>query len=267
MGGFQLDIELPDELLPFRGSIESTIKPYLEIKARRENNLALWESKFGGLPYLPKGVAYPRDSKGSPLFLLAQINFAECPGLETFPDSGILQFYISDDGLYGLSLDDLTRQDSFRIQYFPEVIKDESQLQTDFGFLPRPNICPLEGSCSLTYSARNAPISVYDYQFANRILGKDLTPWSDEVIGISSPYEKLFPSLGHQIGGYPFFTQSDPRHGKKYKRQDYVLLFQMDTDYEAGIMWGDAGVGSFFIREPDLRRRDFSKVLYSWDCG
>ncbi len=267
MGKYRLDVELPDELLPFKDNIESTIKPYLEIKARRQNNLALWQSKFGGLPYLPKGVAYPRDSKGVPLFLLAQINFAECPKLETFPEAGILEFYISDKDVYGISFDDLTRQDSFRIQYFPEVIQDESHLLTDFGFLPRPNILPFEASCSLTYTSQHAPISVYDYQFGKNILGKDVPEWSEEVLSIARPYEELFPSLGHKISGYPYFTQTDPRHDKKYKGEDYTLLFQMDTDYEAGIMWGDAGVGNFFIREPDLQRRDFSKVLYSWDCG
>ena len=27
----------------------------------------------------------------------------------------------------------------------------------------------------------------------------------------------------------------------------------------------DAGIGAFFIRPEDLRRRDFSRVLYTWD--
>ncbi len=32
------------------------------------------------------------------------------------------------------------------------------------------------------------------------------------------------------------------------------------------ILWGDAGVGNFFINREDLKRRDFSKILYNWDC-
>jgi uncharacterized protein YwqG len=31
-------------------------------------------------------------------------------------------------------------------------------------------------------------------------------------------------------------------------------------------MWGDSGVAQFFMHEDDLRRRDFSKVRYNWDC-
>ena len=43
-----------------------------------------------------------------------------------------------------------------------------------------------------------------------------------------------------------------------------ILLFQLDTVED--IMWGDSGVGNFFIREEDLKNRDFTRVLYNWDC-
>ncbi|MBO7381562.1 MAG: DUF1963 domain-containing protein, partial [Neisseriaceae bacterium] len=38
-------------------------------------------------------------------------------------------------------------------------------------------------------------------------------------------------------------------------------------DSKNGIMWGDAGVGNFFITADDLKKRDFSRVLYNWDCA
>jgi len=31
-------------------------------------------------------------------------------------------------------------------------------------------------------------------------------------------------------------------------------------------MWGDSGQGQFMIRREDLRKRDFSKIFYQWDC-
>ena len=64
---------------------------------------------------------------------------------------------------------------------------------------------------------------------------------------------------GHHLLGYPYFTQEDPREGL-YK----TLLFQMDSDN--GILWGDAGVGNFFIDLEKLKQRDFSDVFYTWDC-
>ena len=72
-----------------------------------------------------------------------------------------------------------------------------------------------------------------------------------------------FPTNGHKIGGYAYFTQQDPRIGND-KFKDYILLLQIDTDDQ--IMWGDSGVANFFIHPADLARKDFSKVMYNWDC-
>ncbi|PKN90934.1 MAG: DUF1963 domain-containing protein [Chloroflexi bacterium HGW-Chloroflexi-6] len=263
----KLDIDLPEVLIAFKKNIEASIKPFIEIKASQEENLLLWQSKFGGLPYFPKDLEYPKDAKGQPMFLLAQINFAESPKLEKFPKAGILQFYISGgDDLYGAILEDLGKQDGFRVLYFPEVFEDESKLITDFGFLPEPDMLPFGKSCSLKFSLKHAPVTANDYQFESLVIGQgaDSGPDIDKVY---SEYETTFPAYGHRIGGYPYFTQSDPRNDEKYKNQQYVLLFQMDSDEEAGILWGDVGVGNFFITEQDLQKKDFSRVLYSWDCG
>jgi len=67
---------------------------------------------------------------------------------------------------------------------------------------------------------------------------------------------------GDRIGGYPYFTQYDPRY-EDYRRHT-ALLLQIDSDED--IMWGDAGVANFFITPEALERCDFSKVLYNWDC-
>ncbi|MBI3243870.1 MAG: DUF1963 domain-containing protein [Chloroflexi bacterium] len=264
---FKLDIELPNELVAFKENIESSIKPHVEIEAKTESNLHLWQSKFGGFPYLPKNFHYPKDSNGQAMFLLAQINFAETPKLETFPEKGVLQFYISGgDDVYGICFEDLAKQDGFTILYFPDVLKDESKLVTDFRFLPKFDMLPLQKSCSLTFDLHYAPIPTADYQFEPKIFGQNVPQSKDEFYKICDEYQQLFSSAGHKIGGYPYFTQSDPRHSKKYKDENYILLFQMDTDGKADIMWGDSGIGNFFVLEQDLQKRDFSRVLYNWDC-
>lgn len=71
---------------------------------------------------------------------------------------------------------------------------------------------------------------------------------------------------GHRMLGHPYFTQEDPRpEGSPYD----TLLFQMDSDSvgrEDYVLWGDSGVGNFFINREDLKRLDFSNVFYTWDC-
>ena len=43
-----------------------------------------------------------------------------------------------------------------------------------------------------------------------------------------------------------------------------ILLFQLNSVKD--IMWGDAGVANFFIDREALKNRDFSHVMYNWDC-
>ena len=71
---------------------------------------------------------------------------------------------------------------------------------------------------------------------------------------------------GHKIGGYPLFTQWDPREGTNEDHK--ILLLQIDTDQFNGkeIIWGDSRVANFFITTHDLETLNFSRVLYNWDC-
>ena len=66
--------------------------------------------------------------------------------------------------------------------------------------------------------------------------------------------------------GHPCFTQNDPR-GEESPYD--TLLLQIDTEMDGlsdYILWGDCGVGSFFIGREALQVRRFDDVLYSWDC-
>lgn len=264
----KLDIELPEILLPFKENIEASIQPFVKINAATsEDGLSFWQSKFSGLPYFPKELGYPLDSQGEPMALMAQLNFAEIPHLPMFPEKGILQFFISStDGVFGMNFDDFLNTDNFRVFYFPDVIEDKSKLLTDFDFLPEMNLVelPFSDECALSFELQTAPMSIVDYQFSSKILNSDEPYYYNEEI--YEAYSELFASAGHKVGGYPFFTQADPREMEQYQNGDYVLLFQMDTDDENGIMWGDCGVATIFIKKEDLLNKDFSRLLYSWDC-
>ena len=68
---------------------------------------------------------------------------------------------------------------------------------------------------------------------------------------------------------YPYFTQEDPRINAGELAGLDVLLFQLDSDMQDRkdlVLWGDCGVANFFISREALRRRDFSRVCYNWDC-
>ncbi|HGY2265805.1 TPA: DUF1963 domain-containing protein [Morganella morganii] len=46
-----------------------------------------------------------------------------------------------------------------------------------------------------------------------------------------------------------------------------VLLLQLDSGSgDVDILWGDCGIGNFFICPDDLKKADFSRVVYNRDC-
>jgi len=278
-----MTLELPLKLEPFRTKIEATIEPYVEIQTHLTTEATLWQSKFAGLPYLPKGFDYPKTPEGDYLYLLAQINFVEVPHLEGFPQKGILQFYISaaDDFLYGADFGAPTEQKGFRVLFFPDPVNETDDLITDFDFLPSswnresgsvpfcifPDHSPQSSKCvALKFELKSAPISRNDYE-CEVILGEDFTSLFYEDDSLWEYYQQF--ACGHKLGGYPYFTQEDPRFYQN-EEEAWVLLLQIDSDYKEegiNIMWGDVGVGNFFIKASALQKLDFSNILYNWDCS
>ncbi len=264
---------LPIEFQPYRRQLELTLQPYVQITAK-PGKTQLTQSKFLGLPYLPTEQQYPRDIDGTPMILLAQLNFSEIPCLPDYPDRGILQFFISaHDELYGADLENfasMQAQKRFSVRYFEQIV-DESDWTHDFEFL-RPQfaneelILPAEWECELSFKAKEGLVSPSDHRF-EKTLGRDFFErFGVEQEECQESYWQTCSAQGHKIGGYAFFTQTDPRHHAPAE-EDWILLLQIDSDDAAGIMWGDLGVGNFFIPRNNLRQRDFSKVLYNWDCG
>ncbi len=82
------------------------------------------DSHLGGVPYVPRNGEIPTDEKGSQLWLCAQINFAQMPHLDGFPDRGIFQLFASDfdaDGGFGFYAGECEEQNSWRVVYYEEV--------------------------------------------------------------------------------------------------------------------------------------------------
>jgi uncharacterized protein YwqG len=249
--------------------IGRTKLPCIKIEATPSEDLSPLKSSFCYYPALPKGFAYPTDADGNFLSPLAQIKFSDLPPLPGFPRSGYLQFYISgDDGVYGLDFDDGQSQKNFRVLFFEEA--DVQEHETDFSFLDlfntdKHNIPPLEPH-ALSFQLQDDYVGVADNRFRQHEAW--YTTLKEKHPGIADQLEEemweVFPSSGHKMGGYAYFTQYDPRDYEKGVK-DHILLFQMDSSDT--IMWGDVGVGNFFIDPADLAKKDFSRVLYNWDCA
>ena len=68
-----------------------------------------------------------------------------------------------------------------------------------------------------------------------------------EKLEIKMENQKLF----HKMLGYSRFTQEDPRYNKKYADYD-ILLLQINSNGK-NVVWGDVGIGNFFISKQSLQ--------------
>jgi Uncharacterized protein conserved in bacteria len=237
---------------------------------------SVFDSKIGGMPYLPKESAYPMDHRDGrtdkPLAFLCQINLETMPPLEHFPNIGMLQFYIGTDTLYGLDLKHPTLQNGFRVIYYPSLLPmDDLQMslpiEVEFDGEP-----PYQNELRMEFTPAVSVIGWQDFRYDDYLLKayQKQNPFTTSVDDIPDDLrdrmEALCDASGSRISGFPLFTQADPRQTDTSSGEYTSLLIQLDTDTQNGVRWGDDGVCQFFICPKDLEHRDFSHVLYNWDC-
>lgn len=281
--------------------VDELIEPVDSVRLKpSRDKTTVFGSKMGGVPYFPKSMKYPTvvggDCDGEPLRFLAQLNFEELPKLPGFPTEGILQFFAGygggQDDVYGLNFEDGQKQDTWRVIYHEKIITDESKLLSEEDmpeFDADADAYPFVGEFKLTAEkAAPFPITVADFRFDkvvaaayNELFDGNITGMYDHKgSGLLNVDEPLYDAVSEReasstcMGGYPFFMQDDPRKCNENYAKCTVLLFQSDSEsggdedsVEDQIMWGDCGVANFFISPEDLAKRDFSRVLYNWDCG
>ena len=290
--------KLTEEELRFNEDIKKVVLDILEKNKKSMIKISLsddkpnlFQSKFGGVPYLPKNVEIPKNKKNEQLTLLAQINIEELPKNNIYPmKKGILQFWILNDDVLGLDYD-THLGNGFKVVYYKEIDKnvtEEEVLEKYKPYKDEDSYFPIEGEFFLSFKLTDGYFSDSNDDFreiVNREMKKFhienkekykeilkvyddkeyLSYWDiwdileeDKKIG-----EILFES-GHKIGGFPNFTQSDIREIGDYE----ILLLQIDSEgtEKNEIMWGDCGIANFFIREKDLKELNFEKVIYNWDC-
>lgn len=227
-------------------------KPCVEITLT-DKKPSVFESKVGGLGYIPHDSSFPTDSNGNQLRLLAQIDCAEIQ-LDGFMEKGLLQFWLAGTDLYGCDFENPTKQDGFRVIYYPEVDRTVTEEEirnkiTNTGKEDEEILFPVDRECGMTFE--KSENSYIDYDELEENDDYDDGRWTE--------------NSGHKIGGYPYFTQFEPRDEEQMKEYDF-LLFQLDSDSNK-VMWGDWGICNFFISSEKLKNRDFSDVFYNWDCG
>ncbi len=279
---FQLTAEQVDAIVERMN--RQTRRSALRLRVEPDRKPSIFDSKFGGLPYWDDSMEYPEDIMGEKLVLLAQINLEDTGGHSLLPKSGLLQFFIRADDVYGCTFDDGTGADSYCVIWHetidrtvtPEAVR-EMGIPSSEDDLGCDAPLPVSRELAVSIEQEEVPMGMEDHRFEKLFrmtaaeLGIELPEKKHLFMLIPDEWDNEYsnPNTGHWMLGYPYFTQYDPRGGDGMSGFDIQLL-QIDSEYgkELGyeIMWGDAGVCNFFINSDALSERDFSRVMYTWDC-
>jgi uncharacterized protein YwqG len=234
-------------------------------------------TRLGGIPDMPASLEWPRW-KDRPLAFLAQIDLgtiAAAGAPDWLPAQGMLFFfYDSEQSTWGF---DPTDRDSWAVLYAPAGRADRAAIEPD-------DLDPEARFPEVVLDAARG-LSLPDP-------GRFGIEWSDLAEPDWEAVDALRNGLGpaYQIGGYARAVQNDDMERKAqlasnglylgnadaYEsdraraidagKDDWRLLLQLDSDDEADMMWGDAGMLYFWIREQDARARDFSNVWMILQC-
>lgn len=264
-------------------------KEVIYIKAEKADDLSLEESKFGGFPFVPLGGAIPTNAEGSQLALLAQINCAQLPENNMYPSDGWLQIWCLEDEMYGFCSDTIQPETNQKVLYIPAGTQGEPLERVVAMYQPYTNEeCPLwfvdeQGAIwgmRLSFTHGQQGITYSDGRFRDLFLDRWNKRYPEQAVeNFYDLPDEIFenmvdshdgPDCAHQLGGYPYFTQYDPRYEfdsaelAKYTE----VLFQIDSQFDTkwDLCWGDAGVRNLFISRENLEALDFSDLLYNFDC-
>lgn len=235
-------------------SILKLLRPSIRLVVGEQSEQPV--TRLGGHPNLPAEIAWPSRRSGDPLSFLAQVDLAGLPTCEALPlpPAGSL-FYFCD------------------AEYLPDA-SDQQDVKDGIKVI----YCP--GSPS-AYSPRTPPRGLNsEYIFKSLSLKPtlDLTApaldvWEVRSLDLSDAesfaYCDLFTQVSasdgsvHRMGGYPNQVQ----YSKLKPTDEWQLLMQLDSEDEAGMMWGDVGKLYFTILEQDLKSLSFDKTWMNWQCG
>lgn len=238
-------------------------------------------SRLGGKPTVPAGFSWPAWND-EPLAFLAQLDLSEMAAATAAPwmpvKGQLYFFYDKDQTTWGFDPKD---RGSWRVIYCNEAPATLFEAEV-------PAKIEQQIYSSLPVEFRNV-VSRPDWQRLDVDTG-ELSESDFEKLN-ESRFAPFGNGAKHQLFGYPIPVQGDhmelecqlasngvycgTSEGYQSSRatelssgaMDWRLLLQLDSDDDAGMMWGDVGTLYFWIREEDARRDDFSNVWMILQCG
>lgn len=228
-------------------------------------------SRFGGDPDLPPELAWFRNPESdAPLSFVAQLNFAELTALDTdkkLPSTGILYFFYDLDAfLWGF--DEKDRNGSHVYFYDGPLEHLETRPCPDGieRFIPS-GLVFLNRIELPEYSSQLIQTSLSDEEYERYLdLVEELELVVDNKLlghsnNIQHGMELQCELVRHGIYCGSSAAYQDSRVSELAPRRfDWQLLFQIASNEDTDMQWGDEGNLYFWIRTEDLETRRFEEV-------
>lgn len=244
---FQAERERLNQLnLKTVADLENLLKPLIRkstrievLEASKPPEHAALKSHFGGPPYFEQGAAWPTSKKGDPLSFIFQI-FNE----ETFElpkDIELIQFFYDWEAFPWE-----TQGDGWLVKIYKQVDIEKQIAIEPAAELETSKYCELVFHHSLSLPDWEG---IDSYEQAASDLScvlKEDEPWEH----YDHARTKLIGEhdLQSQLGGYPQWVQGESTPKNKDGRL-MKLLFQIDSEDNADLMWGDVGLIYVFYDE------------------
>jgi uncharacterized protein YwqG len=232
-------------------------------------------SFFGGSPSLPSSATWPsRD--GTPLTFLASIDLAslsETLPVPWLPSSGrLLFFYDVDQQPWGFDPKD---RGGWAVMLVGDEVTSPArasgarrlpQLHVSFQKIAcypsweRPDVAALELTDTESDEFIELGLSVYGDSPCHQVGGFPNPIQSDEM-----ELECQLASHGIDVGGPSGYENREVAR-LQGGAADWRLLLQFDSDDDLNVMWGDAGILYFWIREADARAGRFENAWVVLQC-
>ena len=225
--------------LKTRADLENLVRPLIsdttkiEVqKASRPPENSQLNSHFGGQPYFETGEEWPKTKDGEHLAFIFQI--FNTPALALPEHIALVQFFYDWEAF---PWD--TEDDGWAVKVYKTLAKDKAVC------LEKPRELEKSKYCEIAFKpTKTLPdwegISVYENNASKLSCVLDENePWgSYREIVTALIGEQDYQS---QLGGYPNWVQGEStptdKHGNPMQ-----LLFQIDSEDNAGLMWGDVGL-------------------------
>jgi uncharacterized protein YwqG len=271
--------------------VEALLRPSIRIRTREdnENSIEIGASKIGGLPDLPQGFEWPRwpgrpedheanaanptpmpkdyqdrDYRlGGPMCFLGQFRMADIAPHDAeriLPPTGMLYIFCA------LWLDAVgyceEDRGAWRVIHL-EVAPSDLRRTSPPNDASIPIGCEsvaffeeltlLDNNMFAEYEALALNPDEHERYCYFLLAQMQAFPWQDEPT--------------HRLLGWPQQVQADMR-GDLYPsgHRDWRLLLQIDSNERQNLFWQAGGRGYFWIREPDLRARNFDRTWLMMQC-